>query len=76
MVTCVARNEDKLKETVAEIEAAGGKAVWATCDVDNLASARVLEKAGFEREGRLHNWIVHPNIGPEPRDCYVYAYAA
>jgi ribosomal-protein-alanine N-acetyltransferase len=27
--------------------------VWATCDVDNLASARVLEKIGMTREGKL-----------------------
>jgi len=33
LVTCVARNEEKLKETVAEIEAAGGKAAYAVCDV-------------------------------------------
>jgi RimJ/RimL family protein N-acetyltransferase len=25
--------------------------VWATCDIDNLASARVLERVGMEREG-------------------------
>lgn len=33
--------------------------VWATCDVENHASARVLEKAGLIREGRLreHKWV-------------------
>jgi ribosomal-protein-alanine N-acetyltransferase len=25
--------------------------VWATCDVENAASARVLERAGMQREG-------------------------
>ena len=38
MVACAARSEDKLKETVAEIEAAGGKAVVATCDVSDRES--------------------------------------
>lgn len=38
MVACAARSEDKLKETVAEIEAAGGKAVLATCDVSDRES--------------------------------------
>lgn len=38
LVTCVARNEEKLKETVAEIEAAGGKAEFAVCDVANRES--------------------------------------
>jgi ribosomal-protein-alanine N-acetyltransferase len=47
--------------------------VWALCDVDNLASARVLEKVGMRREGVLRRQIIHPNIGDEPRDCYCYA---
>jgi RimJ/RimL family protein N-acetyltransferase len=47
--------------------------VWAFCDVDNLASARVLEKLGMSREGVLRRWTVHPNVSAEPRDCYVYA---
>jgi len=47
--------------------------IWAVCDVDNLASARVMEKAGMEREGVLRRWSVHPNISEEPRDSYCYA---
>jgi RimJ/RimL family protein N-acetyltransferase len=47
--------------------------VWAVCDVDNIASARVMEKAGMQREGRLKRWSVHPNLSPEPRDSYCYA---
>jgi [ribosomal protein S5]-alanine N-acetyltransferase len=47
--------------------------VWAFCDVDNTASARVLEKAGLQREGTLRRFIVHPNVSPEPRDAHVYA---
>lgn len=47
--------------------------VWAACDVANVASARVLEKAGFTREGLLRRFSVHPNVGPEPRDCLLYA---
>jgi [ribosomal protein S5]-alanine N-acetyltransferase len=47
--------------------------VWAVCDVDNLASARVLEKAGMEREGRLRRWGVHPNLSATPRDYWCYA---
>jgi len=41
--------------------------------VENLASARVLEKAGMHREGMLRRWSVHPNVSPEPRDCLCYA---
>lgn len=47
--------------------------VWATCDVDNLASCRVLEKAGFQREGVLRKHVVHPNIDPDHRDSVLYA---
>lgn len=47
--------------------------VWAVCDVDNLRSARVLEKLGMEREGVLRRWVVHPAISPVPRDCAMYA---
>jgi RimJ/RimL family protein N-acetyltransferase len=49
--------------------------VEATCDAENRASARVLEKSGFEREGQLRRYIVHPNVSPEPRDSYLYAIA-
>lgn len=47
--------------------------VWAVCDIENPASARVLEKAGMTREGTLRRWSVHPNIDDEPRDSYCYA---
>ena len=47
--------------------------LWATCDTANVASARVLEKLGLTREGTLHAWAMHPNIGAGPRDAFVYA---
>jgi RimJ/RimL family protein N-acetyltransferase len=47
--------------------------IEATCDVDHRPSARVLEKSGFLREGRLARHTVHPNISAEPRDCFMYA---
>jgi RimJ/RimL family protein N-acetyltransferase len=43
------------------------------CDAENLGSARVMEKAGMTREGLLRRWVIHPNTGPEPRDCYSFA---
>ncbi len=47
--------------------------VYAMTDVENIASQRVLEKAGMAREGLLRKYIVHPNISDAPRDCYIYA---
>lgn len=47
--------------------------VQATCDVENHASARTLEKAGFVREGRLSRYTLHPNLSAEPRACFMYA---
>jgi RimJ/RimL family protein N-acetyltransferase len=47
--------------------------VWAVCDVENAASARILEKNGFHQEGLLRRWSVHPNVSNVPRDCYCYA---
>ena len=47
--------------------------VWAVCDVDNKASARVMERAGFALEGTLRRYCRHPNLGVEPRDVYCYA---
>lgn len=50
--------------------------VWrvdALCDVENLASARLLERAGFMREGCLARHALHPNVSDEPRDVWCYA---
>ena len=47
--------------------------VWAVCDLDNTASARVLEKAGMQQEGVLRRYSIHPLISSEPRDCYSYS---
>jgi [ribosomal protein S5]-alanine N-acetyltransferase len=46
--------------------------VWAVCDVDNVASARVLEKAGMTREARLGAWASLPAF-ETPRDVWCYA---
>jgi RimJ/RimL family protein N-acetyltransferase len=46
--------------------------VWAVCDVDNPASARVLEKIGMTREARLRAWAFLPAFG-RARDVWCYA---
>jgi [ribosomal protein S5]-alanine N-acetyltransferase len=47
--------------------------VQATCDTENIPSQRTLEKAGFNREGRMERYTVHPNISAAPRACFMYA---
>jgi len=47
--------------------------VWAVCDVENVASARVMEKAGMAREALVPAFILHPNVSDRPRDVYRYA---
>jgi [ribosomal protein S5]-alanine N-acetyltransferase len=47
--------------------------VWALCDVENIGSARVMEKAGMEFEGILRRYTIHQNAGSEPRDVKCYA---
>lgn len=47
--------------------------ISAVCDVENIGSARVMEKAGLVREGLLRRMMVHPNTSDEPRDCLSYA---
>lgn len=47
--------------------------VWATCDAENLASARVLEKAGLAFEGRIQRWLRRPRKNGAARDVLFYA---
>ena len=50
-----------------------GYRVWAYVATANIASQRVLEKAGMIREGTLHRWAQQPNMSNEPSDSYMYA---
>ncbi len=50
-------------------EALGLHRIGAACDADNLASARVLEKAGMLREGRLRE---HQRLRGRWRDSFLY----
>ncbi|SRR5258708_4097277 len=47
--------------------------IWATCDTENAASSRVLEKAGLVVEGRVPGGMVRPNISLQPRGAMLYA---
>jgi RimJ/RimL family protein N-acetyltransferase len=47
--------------------------IQAFCDVQNPASARVLEKAGLTLEGTLRSYLVMPSLAEVPRDILLYA---
>ena len=47
--------------------------VEAYCDVHNQASARVMAKAGMQREGILRKYLSRPGPGQIPQDAYLYA---
>lgn len=52
-VVCLARNKDKLATTVADIEAAGGKAEAVSCDVTDRPAAKAAIEGAKEKHGRL-----------------------
>lgn len=61
-VVCLARNADKLANTVGEIEAAGGKAEAVSCDVtDRQAAAATIEEAN-KKHGGLHILVNNAGI--------------
>lgn len=46
--------------------------IRATCDEENFASRRVLEKSGLSLRGRAPRDIVRPQISPVPRPACLY----
>jgi len=71
-------NQGIMTEAVQQLIAVGFQEptifrVGATCHTENIASARVLEKAGMVREGILRCYSLFPNLGPTPEDVYSYA---
>lgn len=47
----------------------GVKRVGSFADAENLASIRVLKKAGMEEEAFLERWFHFVNQGDAPKDC-------
>ncbi len=52
---------------------AGIARIVAVCDTDNVASARVMQRAGLACKGIAERYITCPNISTTPRDAYIYA---
>ncbi|WP_248767317.1 GNAT family N-acetyltransferase [Pseudomonas sp. MWU12-2345] len=55
------------------LEQTGVTQVWAYCDDENEASARVLIQAGLQLKDKIQGYAVHPNLSSEPRDCTLFA---
>jgi RimJ/RimL family protein N-acetyltransferase len=55
---------ESLRAMVGIAAQIGVERLYAVCHVSHLASARVLEKGGFEREGILRRYIEFPNLAP------------
>ncbi|MEJ6402488.1 GNAT family N-acetyltransferase [Yoonia sp. 2307UL14-13] len=47
--------------------------VYALCDAENPASAKVMMKVGMIYEGVRRRHAIYPNLSVEPRDGLVYA---
>ena len=65
---------EALRTMVELARDAGVLRLYALCHTAHAASARVLDKAGFAREGTLRRYFVFPNLSPgEPLDVLCYA---
>ena len=65
---------EALRGVVGVARSVGVLRLSALCHTEHAASARVLEKAGFLREGTLRRYDEFPNLRPgEPLDVLCYA---
>jgi ribosomal-protein-alanine N-acetyltransferase len=65
---------EALSAMVAVARNSGLRRLYALCHHEHRASARVLEKCDFAREGVLRAHVEFPNLIPiEPRDVVCYA---
>jgi RimJ/RimL family protein N-acetyltransferase len=65
---------EALLAMVDAARAVGVRRLYALCHTGHRPSGRVLEKAGFAREGVLRRYCEFPNLQPgEPLDVFCYA---
>lgn len=46
--------------------------IWTLVDAENLASVKVLMKAGLKEEARLQKWYRFINQDNQPKDCILF----
>jgi len=65
---------EALEAMVGVARDAGVRRLYALCHSEHAASARVLEKCHFAREGVLRAYVEFPNLTPvQPQDVLCYA---
>jgi NAD(P)-dependent dehydrogenase (short-subunit alcohol dehydrogenase family) len=62
-VVCAARSVDLVKETAAQVQAAGGNAIAVACDAGVEADVRRLVEAGLQAFGRLDTLVNNAGDG-------------
>jgi NAD(P)-dependent dehydrogenase (short-subunit alcohol dehydrogenase family) len=62
-VVVAARSEPGLASLVAEIQAAGGHAAYAVCDVSDFAQVVAVADLAIERFGRIDTWVNNAAVG-------------
>ena len=62
-VVLVARNESALQGAVAEIEHAGGQAIYAVADVADPEQLKAAAEKAVERFGRIDTWVNNAGVG-------------
>ena len=74
LVTVVARNVARLRETVEEIEAEGGRAQYLTCDITETQQVHSVINTAVEQFGLLRGVIANSGVGgsnfPGPNDRF------
>jgi NAD(P)-dependent dehydrogenase (short-subunit alcohol dehydrogenase family) len=62
-VVIAARSEEGLASLVAEIEAGGGQAAYAVCDVTDPGQVRAVAELAIERFGTIDTWVSASAVG-------------
>lgn len=66
--------QEALAAVTALAAEVGLRRLYALCHRDHVASARVLERCGFDCEGILRRHLLFPNLGDmHPQDVYCYS---
>jgi NAD(P)-dependent dehydrogenase (short-subunit alcohol dehydrogenase family) len=72
-VVCAARSADLVKETAAEVQAAGGEAIAVTCDAAREEDVRRMVEVGVNAFGRIDTLVNNAGDGGPTRPVEDYS---